>query len=732
MGTALRVSRNEQVQYSNFNLTMLPIWDQSEFTPFLVTFDTSELSVDEQSCWLPLFANPVIAQGFPVSRRENGERGLEIPLEIMAALGGARHVTNFQGGLVLKGHSVIFVPVTRHHQSIQWHLIRRSGEQRVLYRDVVDECPKRAMLEDVDHESLRTTRAFLGWWENAETHLGTADAAYDRIDWSPTSEKRRSARISGANMGFQTMLTGQLSFIMGAKDGRLHFSQKGPFQRIVQCAERTPVVLYDSVDRRGWLVPGLDLMLHIVQTRHRLSPYNIDGKNVELTPVIPENGRGAAPEAIAANKSRLLYERDVETDKCYYFKDAILDIWSQMERLMEKEDFIEAHAGMALHGTMQSKIQGWEYMSLVHEKNYRRKEAAIAKSSGGWVDLINDIDALVLFGTGFDEIIKPVSGHGRLCTQWRSLPKRKDYLAAGVPILELLYSEAGSRLSRKYLSTTHLQWHRGSSLFEQCSYTGPDRCKCDRTQQIYHDSLFKTFGRVRPPGRLEENGCVVFGQVHHSLKPIKTVAIRENAIHMLPNISIQNPVIAMNVSTQDDGINSPSPPASFSLEREEGNGYAVRSPKRPPSPLSFDDGLVQGETVTRKRRCRLSHVPTSNFDLCEEPNSSDDQLSPSDDNSIGPLESQSMLRNDKASNEEYTGFTEAVCLSKSGYAPVPAPKTIRHKANIENYSHLCGCTCAICSTIKIEPPGSIELVCTSNGAPNSSTNIAERRQQQPV
>ena len=732
MGTALRASKNEQVQYSSFRLTTLATWDQSLFTPFSVTFDTSDLSEDEQSCWLPLFANPVIAQGFPVSKRENGERGLEIPLEIMAALGGVRHVTYFQGGLVLKGHSAIFVPVTRHHQSIQWHLIRRRGEQRILYREVTDECSKRAMLEEVDHDSLRTTRAFLGWWKNTETHLGTRGAAYDGIDWSPACEAKRSARFSGANLGFQTIITGQLNFILGAKDGRLHFSQKGPFQRIVQCAEKTPVVLYDLKDRRAWLVPALDVILHIVHTRHHSAPYTTKEEKVELTPVNPKRGRGAAAEAVAANEMRKLYERDVAAEKDYYYKDAILDIWSQMERLMEKDDSIEAGPGLALHGTMQSKCHGWEYMSLVNEKNYRRKEATIAKSSGGWVDLVNDIDALVLFATGFGDVIRPVSGLERLCPQWRILPKSKDYLAAGVPIMELLYSEAGSRLSRKHLSTTHLQWHRRSTLFEQCEYTGPGRCECDRTQQIYHDSLLRTFGRVRPPGKLEENGCVLFGQVHHSLKPTKTVAIRENAVHMLPNISIQGSAIAKDTISRDDGIQSPSPPASFSPEPDEVNGYAVRSPKRPPSPLSSNDELEQKQTIASKRRRRMSDDQGPSSERCKGPNNSDDHFSISNDSTTYLSEYQSILRQDTLSNEQSLRCTETVSASKAEYAPVQTPQIIRHKANIDSYSHRHGCTCTICSTVKFEPPDSIGLVCTINGSRSNSTNIAEKRQRQPV
>lgn len=730
MGAALRVSRHERVQYSNFCLAGSGTVDWLGRSRFNVTFDTSELSNEEQSCWLPLFANPVIARGFPVPERQNGEQGLEVPLEIMAALGGARHVTEFEGGLVLKGQSAMFVPVKRHHQCIQWHLVRCGDDHRILYRELSNECPSRAMVEEVDHESLRNTRAILGWWRSAEIHLGTADAAYDSIDWSPAGETKRTGRFSGANVGFQTMMTGQLNFILGAKDGRLHFSQKGPFQRIVQCAEKSSVVVYDLQDRRAWFVPALDVMLHVIQTRHHITPYNSDGKRVDLSPADPGRHKCAAAEATALNQSRMLYERDVSAEKGYYFKDAILDIWSQIERLMEKEDSIEARPGLALHGTMQSKVPGWEYMSLVHEKNYRRKEVAVAKSSGGWVDLVNDIDALVLFGTGFGEIIRPESGLGSLCHQWRSLPKSKDYLAAGVPILELLYSEAGSRLSRKHLSTTHLQWHRGSTLFEQCCSKRPDHCECDRTQQIYHDSLFKTFGRVRPPGKLEENGCVVFGQAHHPFKPSKPPALRENVVHILPNTSIQDAEIADKISNRHDDILSPSPPVSLPPKCQELNGCAIWSPKRALSPLSSSDDLAQEEAVARKRRHRMCHSQTSDFNTCNGPNIGDDRTMLSDGCAIYPLEYQPILRYVEPSNGKRPGCTQTTCTAKAEYTPSHAPKTLRHKARIENYSHHGGCSCTTCSTASFEPLDSMELVSIVNSTRRSSTNIAEMPNRQ--
>ena len=704
MGAALRTSSNERVQSSSFVLSSLRPWDGS-FGPwyrsfcasFSATFEVSGLSEGKESCWLPLFANAVIAQGFSVPERKTWELGLEIPLEIMAALGGARHVTDFEGGLVLKGHSAMFVPIKRYDQSIQWHLIRRSDEQRVLYRDVSKECPSRAMLDEVDHATLENTRAFLGWWKSAETYLGTADSAYDSIDWSPAGETRRSARMTGANLGFQNMLTGQLNFVLGAKDGRLHFSQKGPFQRIVQCAEKIPVALYDTADRRAWLVPGLDMMLHIVQTRHHLSPYQVGGTAIELTPAIPKKGRAAAIEAIAANQQRQLYERDVATERIYYFQDAILDIWSQMERLMEKEDLIEACAGLALHGTLQNKLRGWEYMSLVHEKNYRRKEATIAKSSGGWVDLINDIDCLVLFATGLNEIIKPVSDLSNLCHAWRTLPKGKDFLAAGIPIMELLYSEAGSRLSHEHLSTSHLKWHRGSILFEYCRGDTSHRCKCDRTQQIYHDSLFKTFGHVQAPGTLEADGCVVFGQAHHSFKSHKSIPTRQNPVYMLPNSSIENDR-TNNQNSITMNRSSSTPPLSISPEPEESNGYASQNAKRSPSPSIFTDDLVHNNIVTLNKRRKvpdIHHIQSSESDICERYGSCDDETSSSEEYKPFPAGHHPAPKVDKQSKTPEVSSTHTLYASEDEHDCPHVQNNIRRQTKIRKCNHVNSCTCTV-------------------------------------
>ena len=54
-------------------------------------------------------------------------------------------------------------------------------------------------------------------------------------------------------------------------------SNNGPLGRIVGLAEKTPVVLYDQHERMAWLVPALEVILHVIHVRSSLGLYDIDG-----------------------------------------------------------------------------------------------------------------------------------------------------------------------------------------------------------------------------------------------------------------------------------------------------------------------------------------------------------------------------------------------------------------------------------------------------------------------
>jgi hypothetical protein len=515
LGSALGTSDNGSVGRSRAQICRgLDVFESS----FDINFFTDSMPQDQTSCWHSLVVNPLIVYNFPIASRAE-ELGLEIPIHMMAALGGASHAIEYEGGLLLKGFSSMFVPLRRSGDSVQWHFIKNEHDDRLEYWQASKKCPGRALLDSVDQKSLTTTRAFVGWWANTTTHLGTKDANYHNIDWSATKEPNRSTTFSGGSIGFQNFGAGELSFSVGPKDSKLHISRTGPYERIIKHASKTPVVLYDTEERRAWLVPGSAVIAHVAKTRHFREPFLRDGKPIDISPVDQHHNVYAAAERMLTDNAPTELISSASGCSGFYFRDLVLSTWSLLERLMDQDIKKEVSADPAVHATTRKSLRGWEFMDLVDERSpIRQKDTYLMRSCGDWVNLVRDINAVVLFASGFEDIIQPDQGSiTGLCHKWKRVPKVMDYLTASVPMLNTLYEKAGSRLTKMHLTSTHLQWHRGPKLFENCTNAQNFRCDCDRVQNIVSDSRM-TLGRVKPPGPLEQHmeGAVIFGQAKNA------------------------------------------------------------------------------------------------------------------------------------------------------------------------------------------------------------------------
>jgi hypothetical protein len=137
LGSALRTSPSGQVAGSQCH-----IYPRDPGASFVMQFSVTPLGDEEKSCWQELFFNPVIVYGFPIEKRHFGN-GLEIPIHMMAALGGASKAVEFNGGIVLKGFSSMFVPRQRLGDSVQWHYIRNEDDTRLPYQEADGRCTGR-------------------------------------------------------------------------------------------------------------------------------------------------------------------------------------------------------------------------------------------------------------------------------------------------------------------------------------------------------------------------------------------------------------------------------------------------------------------------------------------------------------------------------------------------------------------------------------------------------------
>lgn len=175
LGAACRASPNyDKLSYCTARITRTP---EISNLSFMIDFSHDEIKefstpMHNGTCWHSMFRNPVIAKGYPIPVRDFEEKGLEIPLNMMAGLSEASRATKFDGGILIKGFSTGFVPTRTMQNSIVWHFLYNKDRNRLSYSSAREHCPQGIAIKDIDTLCLTNTRNFVGWTPSALTMLG--------------------------------------------------------------------------------------------------------------------------------------------------------------------------------------------------------------------------------------------------------------------------------------------------------------------------------------------------------------------------------------------------------------------------------------------------------------------------------------------------------------------------------------------------------------------------------
>jgi len=434
IGAAFQISNTEEVQYS------APVITQLANNILSMNFSQTTLVDAERTCWLLMFYNPVIARGFPIPHRINHELGLEMPLEMMAALNGAEQAVEYSSGLLIKGFSSMLVPVKRQQDSVQWHLVNNIDGKRIKYSDVRARCPKRLSVDEFSQDALRKTRAFLAWWKISESYVGTSRIRYEDVKYSKARRTSKKINMTDISVSFRNWGILSINFAMGQKDCPRHVPRAGRLEMMLNAAEEMNVYLYDFACKRAWLICGTELLLHLVLLKHRKKPYIVQGREVTLVVADPAyNGSASCRKALMNMASVPIFSDAAVSNKDFCVNDLLQQLWQRLE-ILEGQD---KENGIGMKMKLGERLKGHEIMDLVMDKGIlKQRETAIKDTSGGWLDLIKASDGIVLFGSHFGELIKPASETNKLCLPWMSLPESKDYLATTARKLLQIFGES--------------------------------------------------------------------------------------------------------------------------------------------------------------------------------------------------------------------------------------------------------------------------------------------------
>ncbi|GAM91354.1 hypothetical protein ANO11243_094030 [Dothideomycetidae sp. 11243] len=504
------------------------------------------------TCWRELFNNPVVVEGFPVRDRPNGLPGLESSLEIIAALLDTQHITTYKGCPFFKCPSAVMYPIKKQGTFLVWHLLVAEDGQRIEYSDqkIANTFASRDIshvqdgaagtTKQVDTSELNQYRHIFGWCREACSLVGTADS---HVKYAFRKIPNPKVALTGFGISGGYKVTFTATFAVGLKDKSLRPAFLEQYGQQTNYIDQVPFLFYDPEEKRGWLVDGSSALLHLtrasiaqdVETRHFSLPEYTESSEstterekvrrfltADRDLVLFENGSTFEDTVVTQNGIR--QASSPQTISKYRFSDRVGEICRKVELirayLADKRD--KDGIGYQVRASPRHQLFGFNFWEVATATGSFNARVATLKAIGrGWIDLVRAVDAIVIFGTNYGELLSPAQPE-IICKRWRTLPTHQHFVAVSMQVIkDLTRLNLRRTLEQPLILAEHVYWHKPASVlcFNPCQCTG--RPYCDRVQVLCPRTVLGARVRLHSPPELDcpesqcSEGAVIFG---HSLK----------------------------------------------------------------------------------------------------------------------------------------------------------------------------------------------------------------------
>ncbi|KAK5242971.1 hypothetical protein LTR20_007208 [Exophiala xenobiotica] len=425
-------------------------------------------TIDNGRCWHDMFRNPTIVEGFPILWRPENMPGLEIPLNMMAALIQTRRIDTFNDIPYIKGFSSMLYPTKSVDDFLLWHHLFNKDGNRIPFTDerITGACY-------VSRFDLPKARHIVGWCSEVEYCAGSANAMLS-IEKAGLRTPYSGCVLEKVTLTGGLYVTAGFDFRMGNKDKAVHILRDG-YREKLQLMDQRFVVLWDSGQKKGWLVNGNSALLYLTRaslehnrTDGFRSEFRFDPKDIKEPDVL--NAPGSALEVLRHPENRTL-QLYTEAGHHTCFEERVDDLCNQLTKILDHQYQQAGQNGLKLKPSLRHRLEGWDFTDLAMQRDHIRPCVAdIPTMRRGWFNFVREIQAIVLFGHGFGEILRPSAKSKISCPFWTRLPHDTYYLAAAVADLHTIMKYEGSPNADPPRLTRTIAWHQGKRSWKdfQC------------------------------------------------------------------------------------------------------------------------------------------------------------------------------------------------------------------------------------------------------------------------
>ena len=396
------------------------------------------------SCWQPLFQGTVMAHKFPVPARSD-EKGLELPFDLMVALGRIWYPMHYQNGIVLKGYSTILVPTDKKDDSIQWHFIQTDSHAERIELDTVFQ-HRSPPIQNIDMSTLRSARAYVGWVDQAKISAGSKFSGYSSISESGIQDQGAGLRlqreatptIGSSGMGMFGLTLG-LKFVL-PKSLYMSISQEESLlEDIMLNSKDESTIIYDAETQRAWLISELSAVLILLHVwAFRQQDYALILPKLPFASVSKNEGQ-AAYEAVHAafhRQSKVWLRNERGDNEGLTLKAKLRSIFISLQRAKEVSREREASS---ISLWRRRLLSGFEPTDIAYCREIcEEKQVRLKKPCGSWPGFLSrNLRVAKLICKGVNDLITPLD-NTKMCGRWSSVPKGRSYLASSMQRIGLL------------------------------------------------------------------------------------------------------------------------------------------------------------------------------------------------------------------------------------------------------------------------------------------------------
>lgn len=303
---------------------------------------------------------------------------------------------------------------------------------------------------------------------------------------------------------------------LGLKDTPIHVSRVGYIPQL-KWLDGKFVLLWDELDKRGWLINGTSALLHVVRASlaHDSSDkfssmFLFKGEDLQEASIPFTTASAVKVLANPRNLNMKLYSEDSGD---VILKSRINHFYRALEKLIDHQRDICMRRSNGLRHKTRKHLEGWDFDDLARspsQDTLHPRVATLQASGKGWVDFTRSIHAVTLLGRGFGEIIRP--GRASRCEHWSTLPTQRYFIACCLSDLQELtrkhdtFDEGVVRLSEDLI------WHTPATLFTSCECgQTPEEHDHEPVQTIFPEALSNLLPDRTHSIPEHGAGAVVFG-----------------------------------------------------------------------------------------------------------------------------------------------------------------------------------------------------------------------------